>query len=420
MTFNKQSVFNLALRGLSMGARFLLIFYLGKYFTSEDLGMYGLFFTTVTLGLFVLGLDFYTFTNREILYMKDEDKLYVLRNQLVFYGVTYAVFLLPMLLLFFYNVLPAEYIYLFYVILILEHLSQEFYRIFTVLSYPVFANWLLFLRSAAWIYVLLAYYFMTRGQTQSLYPLFYGWVIGAGLSVVLGFVKTIKLFGGGKLKPLELSWFITGLKVCSFYFLSTIALKVIEFANRYVIEYRCDLKLVGVFTFYSQVANMINVVIFTLFLMIVYPKLIIAVSEKNNAEYLRLKSYIMKKVLTYSIVLSVVMIAAIHPILYFMNKPEYFRELPAFYILIASNIFLNVSLVYHYSLYAFKKDVSLFISTAICGVLSMVLNLVLISYFGITGAAAALLLSYIALTITKAIYTKASETFFKASCAADN
>lgn len=43
MEINKQSFLNLSLRFLSMGGRFLLIFFIGKYFSTEDLGLYGLF-----------------------------------------------------------------------------------------------------------------------------------------------------------------------------------------------------------------------------------------------------------------------------------------------------------------------------------------------------------------------------------------
>ena len=408
-----RSLFNLALRGLSMGARFILTFFIGKYFSTEDLGMYGLFFTTVTLAVFLLGFDFYTYSNREILYVKEDDKLSVLREQFLFYGITYVVFLLPLFLIFFYGVLPYKYILLFYVILIFEHLSQEFYRLFTVMSQPMFANLLLFLRSGIWIYLLIVYYLFSPQAHYSLDAIFIGWLIGSGLSVVLGFIKIFTMFRGYSLRPVKATWFVAGLKVCLFYFFSTVALKAIEFANRYIVEYFCDLKSVGVFTFYSQIANAINVVIFTLFIMILYPALIVAVNENKVFEYYELKKQLIRKVLVSSVVLSAVVGVIIYPVLHFIGKEEYYGEITTFYILILSNIFLNVSLIYHYILYAFKKDIALFVSTLICAVVSMILNVVLIKYFAITGAAIALLLSYILLTLTKAKNIKLYETDLK-------
>lgn len=415
MEINRQSFLNLSLRFLSMGGRFLLIFFIGKYFSTEDLGLYGIFFTTVTLALFLIGFDFYTFSNREVLYAKEEDRLTLLRNQLIFYAITYAVFLLPLLLVFFYHVLPIPYIVLFYIILLLEHLSQEFYRLFTILSEPVFANWLLFLRSGSWIYALIVFYLITPSANRSLDVIFWAWVFGAGISVLVGFVKVFNLYKGYSLKPIKWHWFKTGLKVCSFYFLSTIALKTIEFANRYMIEYWCDLKSVGIFTFYSQIANMINVVIFTLFLMIIYPKLIVAVNAGDLVEYNRLKSLILKKVGIYSLILGVFTAVLIHPILYFINKEEYYTEIFTFYVLILSNIFLNISLVYHYVLYAFKKDRSLFVTTTVSALLSVGFNLIFIALFGVAGAAFALLLSYLTLALMKKIYAQRSELIFRSS-----
>src|SRR5690242_5496076 len=129
-----KSLFNLALRGLSMGGRFLLIFYMGKFFSLEDLGYYGIFYTTVTLALFLLGLDFYGFSNRELLLVERHKRMSILRAQALFYVFTYVVFLLPLFLVFTYGVIPLKFVMFFYVILVLEHLAQELYRIFTVLG----------------------------------------------------------------------------------------------------------------------------------------------------------------------------------------------------------------------------------------------------------------------------------------------
>lgn len=392
-----------------MAARFILIFYLGKYFSLDELGAYGIFFTTVTLALFLLGLDFYTFANREVLYAKAEDRLTVLRNQLVFYGVTYAVFLLPMLLIFYYNVLPAEYLFFFYFILVFEHLSQEFYRLFTVLSLPVFANWLLFLRTGLWVYLLALIWLLFPHVNYSLSLIFWGWLAGSGLSVLIGFIKIIKLHKGSVVKPIDINWFIPGLKVGMLYFSSTIALKIIEFSNRYMLEYWCSIKAVGIYTFFSQIANMINIIIFTLFFMVIYPRLILAANEKNMPELERLKTFMMKKTLLYSFGLALFLIVIIRPVLFIVGKTDLNNELVTFYLLISSNIALNISFVYHYVLYAFKKDLALLITTVISAVVNIILNIILIKVWDIAGAAFAILASYVALAFIKWMYAKKAE-----------
>lgn len=409
MFLKKQSVLNLFLRGLSMAARFILIFYLGKYFSLDELGSYGIFFTTVTLSLFLLGLDFYTFANREVLNMKQEDRLTILRNQLVFYGFTYVVFLLPLLLIFYYNVLPLEYLFFFYFILIFEHISQEFYRLFTVLSFPVFANWLLFLRTGLWVYLLALGWLLFPGLSYSLSLVFWGWLIGSGLSVIIGFIKIIHLHKGSVLKPLDIKWFIPGLKVSMLYFGGTIALKIIEFSNRYMLEYWCSMKAVGIYTFFSQIANMINIVIFTLFFMVIYPKLLTAVNENNTAEREKLKKLMMNKTLLYSAGLAILLVIIIKPVLYIINKTDFDNEMMTFYFLILSNVALNISFVYHYILYAFKKDTHLLIATVVSAIVNIILNVVLINFWSISGAAFSVFASYAVLAMIKWVYAGKAE-----------
>lgn len=404
-----QSFLNLGLRGLSLGARFLLIFYLGKYFSLEVLGFYGIFYTTVALALFLLGLDFYNFSNREVLFAKDEDRLSLLRDQLFFYGIVYIVCLPLLLFLFFYNVLPLSALCFFYVILILEHISQEFYRIFTMLSFPVFANWLLFFRSGIWVYILITIWMITPSQNHSLNDVWWAWICGAAVSVILGFVKIGMLYKNYTLKPINYSWIKAGLKVCMYYLAATVALKIIEFSNRYIIEYWCSIKAVGIYTFYNQMANMINVVIFTLFIMVLYPKLITAANDNNLLELRQIKASLMKKVVVFSLLLGLFLIIIIKPVLYFIGKDDFYNEINTFYILILSNVVLNISFIYHYVLYALKKDIPILISTVIGAVASIILNAILIRLMGISGAAIAILVSYIIISLLKAFYSNKSE-----------
>lgn len=406
---DKKSILNLIIRGSSILSRFVLLFCLGKYFTTEDLGNYGIFYTSISLGILLLGVDFYTYANRELLYAVDGKKLTIIRNQFLFYILTYLVFLLPFVLLFTYDVLPIKYIVFFYFIIILDHISQEFYRLFTILSYPVFANWLLFLRNGVWVIALIAIYLVFKINDYSLSYVFTGWLIGSALSIVLALIKIYQLYGSEKLDKINSKWFLNGLRVSSLYFLSTIALISIEHLNRYLIKYWCGISKVGIFTFFSQIANLINVVIFTLFIMVIYPKLVESVNLNNWNDYNNLKLDLKKKVVIYSIIVGFFLFFLIYPMIYIINKSEYLSDLPTFFALVLANIFLNISLVYHYILYAFKKDSFLFYSTLIGALVSVTCNVIFIQFFSIFGASVALLVSYIALSVTKIIFSKKAE-----------
>ena len=60
-------VLNVFLRGMTLVSKFSLIFVLAKYLDAAELGLYGLVVATVTYSLYLVGLDFYSYSNREII-----------------------------------------------------------------------------------------------------------------------------------------------------------------------------------------------------------------------------------------------------------------------------------------------------------------------------------------------------------------
>ncbi len=410
----KKEFINLCVRGTSILSRFLLIFFLSKYFSVEDLGIYGLFFTSTSLGLLVIGLDFYNYANRELVYAPTSDgKLGVLKHQVLFHFITYAIILAPFIFIFYYGFLPWKYICLFYFILISDHLSQELYRIFTIISTPIFANILLFIRTGIWVLALIAYYFMMNTNQYSLDLVFKFWLAGSLLSVIVGTGKLIQLFGLKTKTKINYKWIFSGIKVSGLYFISTLSLIGIERLNRYFIKYWGGLKEVGVFTFYSQFSNVINVFVFSLIIMFIYPKMVDAYQKNDETVFDSLRKEMQKKTIIISIVMALFLMVLIFPILHFVGKEEYYLDIPSFYVLLLANVILNISYIFHYVLYAQRKDTQILYATLICSGFSIALNILLIPYFHLMGAAIGLLVSYLLLAILKLNYSRERRFIYK-------
>ena len=137
----KNGVIGVGLRSITLASKFILLVYMAKLLSPEQIGVYGIFVATISYALYFLGLDFYVINTREILAKSDKkEKARLVRDQLAFHGVVY-IFVLPMLLVVFMaGLLPWKYIVWFYVLLVLEHLSQEAIRLFFTLSLPIVAN----------------------------------------------------------------------------------------------------------------------------------------------------------------------------------------------------------------------------------------------------------------------------------------
>ena len=398
--FFSLSVINLGLRGLSMLAKFLLVIYIGKYLSVDGLGEYGLFVTTITIAIYFLGLDFYTYNTREILAKEKNERLPLIRDQFIFHLLVYVVVLPLLLTVFAFGLVETKYIVYFYLILIFEHLSQELYRLYTTLQKPIFANVLLFFRTGLWVYIVVAlWYFNVRG-TMNLQTVWYGWVIGSLASIVIGIIYLKKDYNFKTLtEKIDWIWIKRGLKVSLPFFIGTLAYKVIEFSDRYMIEYYMTKADVGIYTFFGSIANVIFTITFTLVIMVYYPKLIETYQTKKEHKVI-VKTFFYKTALV-SLITSIIISLLIYPILDYMGKKEFINSIEVLWLLIFATIILNISLIPHYILYAMQRDIIIRDITLIGAIINIVLNMILIKEYGLIGAALSTIIAFLFIMIKK-------------------
>lgn len=394
---------NLTIRLLAMGAKFLLVILITKYLTIEELGSYSIFFTTVTLLTFLLGFDFYTYTARELIYYKDKQFSHIV-NQNIFFIISY-VFVLPLVFLIFqFNYISSKYIFYFYFLLILEHLSQEIYRLLTSLSKPIIANILLLIRSGVWVYMLGILWFYDVISEKTLNIIYICWGISALISVVLGFGYVLVMYKESISKfEIDWKWILKGIKMSTSFFIGTLAYKVIEFSDRYILDLFMTKTDVGVYTFYANISNALQTIIFTMVIMIYYPRVITV--YKNNPEIIGnvIKSFY-KEVIIYSLVFSVLISAVTYPILFFLDKIELYEYVYVLWFLLVSVFILNLSFVAHYLMYVKHKDNLIRNITILGAVLNIAINFILIPILGILGAAISTMISYMLIFLMKEKY----------------
>ena len=394
---------NLTLRLLSMGAKFLLVVVISKYLSLEQLGEYGIFVTTITLATFLLGYDFYTYSARQLIYEEDKQLIYI-RDQFLFYLIFYIVILPLLLVVFFVGLIEWKYLIYFYFILVFEHLSQELYRLFTSLSKPIFANFLFFIRTSIWVYYITISWYFNLTTDYGLDSVYSYWLICSGVSVLLGFIKLSKMYDLTRLNQnIDWKWIKTGIRVSTAFFIGTIAYKVIEFSDRYMIDYFLGKDSVGIYTFYSNIANALQAIVFTMVIMIYYPKMISLHKTQKFAEFKILVKKFYLEVILYSVIVSLILIVAINPLIEFLGKYEFLIEINSFYTLLVSVLILNLSFVPHYILYVQEKDLYIRNITVIGAVINIILNILLIPLIGVLGAAIATVLSYVAIFLLKRI-----------------
>jgi O-antigen/teichoic acid export membrane protein len=397
---------NIILRIIVLISKFLFVFFLGKYSLNKtDLGEYGLLVSTIAFLIYFLGFDFYVFNTREILNEKSKTIAKVV-NQFFFHLVTYIVFI-PIILFFVFgfNFLETKYLYIFILLIISEHLSQELFRLYTSLESSLKANFILFVRSSIWIWYVFFDYFILKNPINLL-KYFTIWTFFSWISVLIGVFFLLSKLGITSLvfnRP-DYKWIFAGLKQSSIFFLSSLCYLIIQLSDRYMISFYFNKELVGVYTTYAQFVNAIDIFTFSGITMIFFPKLIKNYSNKISFEKIK-KEFSLK--LLISIIVLILCSYLIAPHIYaFLEKDLFLEHISSYNILLVAVFFLVMSNVFHYDLYAKRKDKLLFIISLIAMVINFILNLFFIPKYGVFGASITTFLSFLIIFILKLYFSR--------------
>ena len=363
------------------------------------MGEFSLMNANIALLVIFIGFDFYIYSNRLI--VKDNSSLiFIFKNSLVFYFCSYLILIPITLLLYLQGFVSKELLGIFFILSILEHLGQELFRIYIAIEKVVFANMLFFLRSGLWSWIVVLYLFFGDGSTTTMYNILFLWALSTLLAVVIGilFLPGIKDFG---IVGLDKKWIIKGIKAGATVFVATILLKTIEYSDRYLIDYFLGKKELGIYSFYFQLANIINVLMFTLYISFIYPKILKNVYAKDKIALIKNKNEIYRSTMFIVFGMLVLFIIALPHILVIMDKQDLDANSNILYVLMLGALFFNFSFSSHYILIAEEREKLIFKTTFIAFAINLTLNIVLIPIIGIYGAAIALTASSFALWIAK-------------------
>ena len=380
---------SLFLRMSAMGSKFLIFTYLSKYFTESVYGVYSLLSTTVTIAIFVLGFDFYNYAIRDIL-LKPNDRASKVATSLVFYLFIYLFFILIGHLIFDQVDYLSKYATLIIFISISEHLNQEIYRLLLAFKKVLVANWFLFLRVAGWtIWVL--FQIIVLKKAVSLEYILYTWLF-FNLTILfvtaLWFSQSIRRH----ISTIQINkdWLRNGLRVSLIFYMATLALKVIEYSNRYIVEAVLDEASAGIFSFYSNISMVIGIYISTVVVSYELPDLIeSSTNDTFDAKLLRFKNLLIR----HSGFAFLAVIVLIYPILLWQGKASFAQFWPLIILLNAATFLMNVSLIYHSYLYIKHQEKKLLQIVLISSVINVVSTFLFSYLFGIIGAGIAFLIT---------------------------
>ncbi|ANJ55194.1 hypothetical protein PMA3_08490 [Pseudomonas silesiensis] len=352
---NITRLINIALRGMTLASKFLLIFFLARFLEPAELGLFGLLAATISYALYLLGFDFYTFTTREILKRDRSEWGGLLKDQGALSLVLYAIFLPLLSLVFIKGLLPWHVAGWFFALLVLEHLTQELGRLLIAISEQLLASVVLFLRSGIWAVAATALMFVAP-ETRSLDLVLGAWTIGGIAALLLGVYRLNQLGIAGWHRKVDWKWIRQGLKVAIPLLVATLAIRGVFTLDRYWFGNLAGLDILGAYVLFMGVCNALMSFLDAGVFAFLYPSLISAFNKKDSDAF----RHGLRKMLIQTLVLTVVFagiaIVLFDPLLSWLNKPLYLEHQNIFPWLLLATLLYAVGMVPHFALYAQGQD----------------------------------------------------------------
>lgn len=346
---------NVVLRSATLISKFLLTFFVARYLSPSDLGLYGLVAASIGYALFFVGFEFYMYTTRELINLPRIHWGGKLRDQFVFYAFTYFFSLAFILMVFGGGWLPWSYFWLFLALLLLEHFAQELNRLLVVMSDQLFASTVLFIRSGLWCLVAMGYMWLVPHH-RNVAVILWAWVAGGLLACSLGLWRISRVGVAWPSVCIDWSWIRRGATVALPFLLATLAMRGLFTFDRYWIKSIAGLEILGVYVFYIGIANAIVSFVDSGVFVFMYPKIITDAKQRKIQSYrYNMKMFIVQILFVYFLV-SIVSILSIEYVYRWIADPIYKENIIIFYWLIASIGLFCAGLVPQVGLYAFDKD----------------------------------------------------------------
>lgn len=349
---------NTIMRGTTLVSKFLLIFFLARFLQPAELGLYGLLAATISYALYPVGLEFYTYTTREIIRSDRSVWAHLLKNQMVLIGLLYVLLVPLMLLIFARGALPWNLAGWFFLLLVLEHLAQEMNRLLVAISEQLLASLILFLRMGAWA-LLIVPVMQVDSSARELSTVLGGWAIGAFMACLLGLHRLRGLHMGGWRIGVDWPWIRRGVMIAVPLLISSLTLRGLFTADRYWVQALTNLDVLGAYVLFMGMASALASFLDAGVFVFIYPELISAFHDQKPLAFRHSMSKLLFQ--TFSICAVYVFLALLltGSLLKWLHKPVYLQYHVLFPWVLLAMVLYSIGMVPHYGLYAQHRDRSI-------------------------------------------------------------
>jgi len=398
MTSN--NFWSVVLRVSSACLKFLLLLYLAKILSVEDLGVFGLITAIVMISVQVIGAEFHSVTSRIITSSSKAKTLRTVQMQVSIQLVLHllALPIIFLLMTYYLNQLPFSLVVT--ALVLVEHFAIEFSRLTQFLMRPFMSAVLAFLRSGAWVVGLFIMLQLSLFEATVLNILII-WTLFSALASMVGVVclkeyfRPLILF---RFSKFEISKMLKGSVP---FFLMAVMASLGANLDKFIIKQSIDLAAVGVFYFFFSIASSISLFVSFGAGMIYGPKCIKVFRTCGFEAFKKMKTRYAKVSLIYGSIGLMLLSILIVPVLQILGKSYYSDYLPLYFIFLAMHAIVLVADFYHLDMYARNMDRELLAVAFVNLIFVACIQYTLIDLFGLYGAGAAALISALFLLLSR-------------------
>ena len=274
-------VANVVIRLTSLLGKFYFLIWLSKSAAVETIGQYGLIASVAVFVTMLLGMEFYIFSNRELIRENcEQEKLAILSRQFTLYLGTQVIGIPLVLLALIFQGWDSSYILLILAIMSLEHFSAELIRLLVAVERQLASAVTLFIKSTVWIFPLIYFY-----EQVELLDVLRLWLGGVMVATAFGLVMFIRQFGYKWMRgSFDKAWFNKGRKVSLIYFISSASVIGLTVLDKVFVDSNLGAEALSVYVLYIGIANA-QVSLFDAGVAVyLYPRLIACASKGHMKE----------------------------------------------------------------------------------------------------------------------------------------
>ncbi len=346
---------NIGLRVATLLGKSLLLLVLAKYLEPEVVGLYGLLGATIGYALYLVGFDYYTYTNRELINSNREVWGTQLKSQCVLFCMLYVIMLPVLLLIFNCELLPWAVALWFFALLPLEHINQELARLLVAISRPVTASWVIFLRGGVWP-LFIALLFVSLEASRSLEVVLLAWALGGMLAACVGLAALFRMRLGGWAERIDWPWIRRGLKVALPFLVATLALRGVFTLDRYWFSHLAGIEVLAAYVLFLGIAGVLGAFLDAGVYAFHYPRLIRSWKDQASVNFRKELTLILLQTLAISIAFALATILFLPLLLAWLDRPVYTDNADLYSWVMFAMVLYGFSMVPHYALYAQGHD----------------------------------------------------------------